>query len=147
MGRDAGAKYNNTTGHMSEWTSSDMHQKDFCAIASTDHNPKETRKYAINLINKHAIETKYEYAWTQMKIEHRQDWCANVNVWWDVKNEFMQTMYDNTWLWSRQNNGDSCTMSHKNLWMRGNVRWEGKGRKRRTSCRFTKKKIFAIFFR
>ena len=81
MGRDAGAKYNNTTCHMSEWTSSNIYQKNLSAIAPTDHNPKETWKYADNVINKHAIKTKYECAWTQMKIEHRQDWCAYVNVW------------------------------------------------------------------
>ena len=76
MGRDVGAEYNNTTGHMSKWTSSNMHQKNLSAIASTDHNPKETRKYADNSINKHAIKTKYECAWKKMKIvkwEHQQD--------------------------------------------------------------------------
>ena len=43
-------------------------QEDMCAIASTDHNPKQTRKYDDDLINKRAIKTTNECATATMKM-------------------------------------------------------------------------------
>ena len=57
------------------------------------------------------------------------------------------TLQFDTWLWSRLQWGNSCTVCHAEVWVREHLRGEGKGGKRRTSSRIPEEAVAAAYFR